>query len=131
MPPALGRSDRKVGTMNKHNEAASKQAVPQQQLSTLAGARAPIKTLSSLTSELCRIHAAAGSAMFKDWLADLVVLFSPGGRDELLNARPRFYQSQSARTVKALAESAQSMLQAQQGLFDWQLESLGRMFTRR
>ena len=131
MPPALGRSDRKVGTMNKHNEAASKQAVPQQQLSTPAGARAPIKTLSSLTSELCRIHAAAGSAMFKDWLADLVVLFSPGGRDELLNARPRFYQSQSERTVKALAESAQTMLQAQQGLFDWQLESFGRMFTRR
>lgn len=69
--------------------------------------------------------------MFKDWLADLVVLFSPGGRDELLNARPKFYQSQSERTVKALAESAQTMLQAQQGLLDWQLESFGRMFTRR
>ena len=117
--------------MNKHSEAASKQAVPQEQLSTPADARTPIKTMSSLTSELCRIQTAAGSAMFKDWLAGLVVLFSPGGRDVLLNARPTFYQSQSERTVKALAESAQTMLQAQQGLLDWQLESFGRMFTKR
>ena len=118
--------------MNKNGQIKTRRKVLQEPLPTRTPAREPVVVLSSLASDLYRIHSASGSALFRDWLANLVAPFSPGGSADLLDRIPTLYQEQSERTVKALAESAQSMLRVQQRLFDWQLDSVKRiLFSER
>jgi len=113
--------------MNKNGQVKTQRKVLQELLPAQTPAREPVSSLSSLASDLYRIHSASGSALFKDWLANLVASFSPGGSADLLDRMPALYQDQSERTVKALAESAQTMLRVQQRLFDWQFDSVKRI----
>ena len=113
--------------MNKNSQVKTRRKVLQELLPARTPAREPVGVLSSLASDLYRIHSASGSALFRDWLANLVAPFSPGGSVDLLDRMPTLYQAQSERTVKALAETAQTMLGVQQRLFDWQLDSVKRI----